>query len=121
MSWRQRTLPTTSSCQRMLRPLLLVHVAATAALQLATALPVTQRAQPSSSLARASANARMAANSDLDGDMAGVSYYEDKLCDADEEDTCALPDDDEFTVAILGDLVRKLCSNPRCRRLPPCR
>jgi len=36
----------------------------------------------------------------LDGDM-GTDYYKDKLC---EEDECAIPEPDEFTVAILGDL-----------------
>jgi hypothetical protein len=32
-----------------------------------------------------------------------ASYYEEKLCDAVEEE-CEIPDPDEFTVAILGDL-----------------
>jgi len=33
------------------------------------------------------------------------SYYEQKLCDEEEEaDVCELPGDDDFAVAILGDL-----------------
>ena len=34
--------------------------------------------------------------------MTGVTYYEDKLCV--EEEECELPEEGEFTVAILGDL-----------------
>jgi len=37
------------------------------------------------------------------GDEQGTDYYKDKLCDVVEEE-CELPGDDEFTVAILGDL-----------------
>ena len=42
-----------------------------------------------------------------DGDMSGRTFYSDKLCSNDEEEEeelCELPGDDEFTVAILGDL-----------------
>ena len=42
--------------------------------------------------------------STLDGDMAGQSYYADKLCDEVEEETCEVPGDDEFTIAVIGDL-----------------
>ena len=38
----------------------------------------------------------------LDGDMSGQSYYESKLCV--EEEECEIPGDDEFMVAVLGDL-----------------
>ena len=38
----------------------------------------------------------------LDGDMSGQSYYESKLCV--EEEECEVPGDDEFTIAVLGDL-----------------
>ena len=38
----------------------------------------------------------------LGGDLAGQTYYQDKLCV--EEEECTIPDEDEFTIAILGDL-----------------
>ena len=38
----------------------------------------------------------------LDGDLSGQTYYQDKLCV--EEEECAVPGDDEFLVAVLGDL-----------------
>ena len=34
----------------------------------------------------------------------GTNYYADKLCEAEAADECELPSDDEFTVAVLGDL-----------------
>ena len=45
----------------------------------------------------------------LDGsDLSGQTYYADRLCETGEEDeepeTCEIPGDDEFTIAILGDL-----------------
>ena len=38
----------------------------------------------------------------LDGDMSGQTYYESKLCV--EEEECEVPGDDEFMIAVLGDL-----------------
>ena len=38
----------------------------------------------------------------LDGDMSGQSYYASKLCV--EEEECEVPGDDEFMIAVLGDL-----------------
>ena len=38
----------------------------------------------------------------LDGDLSAQTYYQDKLCV--EEEECAVPGDDEFLVAVLGDL-----------------
>jgi len=78
-----------------------------AALQMANMMRSTTaplaRNGASCSIAR-SAVAVMAEDDSLKGDMSGVSYYEDKLCASVEEEACELPDDDEFTVAILGDL-----------------
>ena len=42
--------------------------------------------------------------SGLEGDLAGRTFYADKLCAEEEDDGCEVPGDDEFTVAILGDL-----------------
>ena len=55
-----------------------------------------------SPLARRLAPPRM--QDGLKGDMSGVSYYGDKLCDNEEEEACKIPGDDEFCIAILGDL-----------------
>ena len=38
----------------------------------------------------------------LDGDLSAQTYYQDKLCV--EEEECTVPGDDEFLVAVLGDL-----------------
>ena len=49
-------------------------------------------------------------NGDMQGDMKGRTYYADKLCGPEEgeaeedEEVCNTPGDDEFTIAILGDL-----------------
>jgi len=49
-------------------------------------------------------------NGDMQGDMKGRTYYADKLCGPEEgeaeedEEVCNIPGDDEFTIAILGDL-----------------
>uniref|UniRef100_A0A7S4BJC5 EF-hand domain-containing protein n=1 Tax=Chrysotila carterae TaxID=13221 RepID=A0A7S4BJC5_CHRCT len=53
-------------------------------------------------LGRARAPVFRACASGLDSDM-GTTFYQDSLCD-EEEEACELPEDDEFTVAILGDL-----------------
>lgn len=63
------------------------------------------RAAPPQLCRSSTAAVAMSANG-LDADL-GTSYYEDKLCASDEEEeeeVCNIPDDDEFTVAILGDL-----------------
>ena len=40
----------------------------------------------------------------MDEALQSPTFYADKLCEEDIEEGCELPGDDEFTVAILGDL-----------------
>ena len=57
---------------------------------------------PVAAVARVAAPARCAVSAD-DAPDEGTTFYADKLCDEVEEE-CEVPGDDEFTVAILGDL-----------------
>ena len=47
---------------------------------------------------------RAVAMTGMDEALQSKTFYADKLCEEDIEEGCELPGDDEFTVAILGDL-----------------
>ena len=74
-----------------------------------TAAPQAHVARASVPLAVGSTGAEpppaVSTSSGLDGDLKGRTFYADKLCeDSVVEEVCEVPGDDEFTVAILGDL-----------------
>ena len=71
-------------------------------------LPITVASQAFVAGGRLPAHARRAMTPGVRMDglegVDGSTYYADKLCADEEEEVCEIPGDDEFTVAILGDL-----------------